>query len=200
MLFMLSRKPCRTLLAEGLKVVAYPSGMIYVNMHSHPDSHLYSIFDSRYSRATVSKGMRASYDIGAKPTVLLALAGPNGNAWRLLVGAGDGSPTLLSLPNMVLVENLQPHDCKVTSLAAHRRSGGTVLLSGDCDGIVCVHGEQIPGGRVKLFTVAGVVDALRCETAYIHVHIGWERKILHWDGTVKGKSDATKQQRIIANA
>lgn len=192
---MMSRKPCRTLLAEGLKVVAYPNGMIYVNMQSYPDSH----FDTHSFGASTSPGIRTSFNIAAKPTVLLALAGPNGNAWRLLVGAGDGSLTLLSLPNMVLVKNLQPHDCEVTSLAAQRRSGGTVLLSGDRDGIVFVHGEQIPDGRMKLFSVDGVVDALRCESEYIHVHTGWSRQILHWDGKVKGNSETGMQQRIIAN-
>jgi hypothetical protein len=84
-------------------------------------------------------------------------------------------------------------------LAAQHRSGGTVLLSGDRDGVVFVHGEQIPDGRKKLFSVDGVVDALRCENEYIHVHTGWSRQILRWDGTVKGNSEAGMQQRIIAN-
>ena len=194
------RKPCRTLLAAGLKVVAYPRGMIYVNMRSSPNSLNDTQVDGHSFTTSASRGIRASFNIGAKPTVLLALSGPNGMAWRLLVGARDGSLTLLSLPNMVLVERLQPHDCEITSLSAHPRNGGTVLLSGDRNGDVCVHGEQIPGGSVKLFSVNGVINAIHCESEYIHVHIGWERQILHWDGTVKGKSYASKQQRITVNA
>ena len=195
-----SRKPCRTLLAEGLKVVAYPSGMIYVNMRSYPNSLDDKQVDAHSFMTSASRGIRASFNIGAKPTVMLALSGPNGMAWRLLVGAQDGGLTLLSLPNMVLVERLEPHDCEITSLSAHRRSGDTVLLSGDRNGIVCVHGEEFPGGSVKLFSVGGVVNAIHCESEYIHVHMGWKRQILHWDGTVKGKSDSSMQQRITVNA
>jgi len=188
------------LLAEGLKVVAYPSGMINVNMRSYPNSLDGTQVEAHSFTTSICRGTRASFNIGAKPTVLLALSGPNEIAWRLLVGAGDGSLTLLSLPNMVLIERLQPHDCEITSLSAHRGSDGTVLLSGDSNGIVCVHGEQIPGGSVKLFSVDGAINAIHCESEYIHVHIGWERQILYWDGTVKGKSDASKQQRITVNA
>ena len=166
---MIARKPCRTLIAEGLMIVAYQNGVV----------------ESKFSSPTNSKGIRSKYKIDSIPTVLLALTGPDGAAWRILIGDRSGKLTLLSLPHLLLVEEMQNHSQPISCLSAQQRSGGLVILSGHEDGTVMAYGQQLPSGSVQLFQVENTVDALRCESELIHVHSGWERKIVYWDGTPK---------------
>jgi hypothetical protein len=80
---------------------------------------------------------------------------------------------------------MQNHSQPISCLSAQQRSGGLVILSGHEDGTVMAYGQQLPSGSVQLFQVENTVDALRCESELIHVHSGWERKIVYWDGSPK---------------
>lgn len=154
------RPPCLSLVSSNLLVNAYPDGRLTCKMGSS----------------------KAFTRLSGKATALLALVGPNGEAWRILVGDHKGGLTLLSLPNLVEVHHWRPHEDEITCLNAERRSNGLVLLSGDMVGKVMAHGDQIPGHSLELFSVDGRVGALRSLDERLHVHVGWKRHILHWDG------------------
>jgi hypothetical protein len=152
--------PTRDLIAENLKLSAYPSGLL----------------------KCISGTIRTQIFLPARATVMLALAGPKGDAWRVLIGDDCGGLSLYSLPNLIEVKSWRPHEHPIRSLTAQRRHGGLALLSGDENGGVFIHGEHIPSESLELFNIGGPVSAIRCVGEHIHVNVGWQRHVMHWDG------------------
>lgn len=171
--FMTRMTPTRDLIAGELKLSAYPSGLLKCKLGL----------------------IRSRVMLPARVTVMLALTGPNGDLWRVFIGDDAGGLALFSLPNLIEVRSWHSHAHPVRSLTAKRRHGGLTLLSGDEAGNIFVHGEHIPSNSLELFNVNGPVSAIRCVEDAIHINVGWDRHILHWNGEKVGERPPMRNKK-----
>tara|TARA_B100000035_G_C20968900_1_gene540115 strand:+ start:498 stop:998 length:501 start_codon:yes stop_codon:yes gene_type:complete len=119
--------------------------------------------------------------ITAQASVILGLIGPNGRINRVVIGDDYGGISFVSIPKMELIERFVVGDSRIRSLCCSSISGESILVGCE-DGKVHMVGQNVPNNVVTLFELEGPASALRVEGTVLHIHQGWERKVVDWMG------------------
>ena len=119
--------------------------------------------------------------IAAQASVLLGLIGPNGKIDRVVVGDDYGGVSFISIPEMDLIDRYVVGMSKIRSLCCSSISGESILVGCE-DGKVHMVGQNVPDNKVTLFELDGPASALKVEGTNLHIHQGWNRKVVDWLG------------------
>ncbi len=119
--------------------------------------------------------------LSAPASVLLGLIGPSGKIDRVIVGDDYGGVSFISLTEMKLIERIEVGDSKIRSLCSSSMSGESILVGCE-DGKVHLVGKNVPNNYVTLFELDGPASALKVEGTNLHIHQGWNRKVVDWLG------------------
>lgn len=134
----------------------------------------------------------------ATATVLLGLGGPQGHIWRVAVGDRTGAISLLTLPELNLVESWAPHQAPVTALFAESSDTGEMrLISADSDGDVRIVGADLPREGRLLRRLGERITAIRAESDRLILMCGWQRRVFSRVGEQIATPVASKPQREV---
>ena len=117
----------------------------------------------------------------AQASVILGLVGPNGRIDRVVIGDDYGGVSFVSIPGMELIERYVVGMSKIRSICCSSISGDSILVGCE-DGKVIMVGHNVPNNMVLLFELDGPASALKVEGTNLHIHQGWERKVVDWLG------------------
>ena len=132
---------------------------------------------------------RAKLD--AIATVMLVLKGPSSRIETAVVGDSNGGVTLLSLPNLELVDKFTTEGGIVRSMCTVSASE-TSFLAATQGGQVWMVGAHVPNRRIKLFTHNGPITSMRLNQNIIHIQSGWDRANYSMDGHQTTRFDGMK--------
>ena len=117
----------------------------------------------------------------APASVILGLVGPNGRIDRVVIGDDYGGVSFVSIPEMELFERYVVGTSRIRSICCSSISGESILVGCE-DGKVIMVGQNVPDNMVLLFELDGPASALKVEGTNLHIHQGWERKVVDWLG------------------
>ncbi len=117
----------------------------------------------------------------APASVILGLVGPNGRINRVVVGDDYGGVSFVSIPEMELFERYVVGTSRIRSICCSSISGESILVGCE-DGKVIMVGQNVPNNMVLLLELDGPASALKVEGTNLHIHQGWERKVVDWLG------------------
>ncbi|MFB1005161.1 MAG: hypothetical protein QMC59_01615 [Candidatus Poseidoniaceae archaeon] len=140
-------------------------------------------------RPTDGTNKRAKLD--AIATVMLVLKGPSSRIEIAVVGDSNGGVTLLSLPNLELVDKFTTEGGIVRSMCTVSASE-TSFLAATQGGQVWMVGAHVPNRRIKLFTHNGPITSMRLNQSIIHIQSGWDRANYSMDGNQTTRFDGMK--------
>lgn len=140
-------------------------------------------------RPTDGTNKRAKLD--AIATVMLVLKGPSSRIETAVVGDSNGGVTLLSLPNLELVDKFTTEGGIVRSMCTVSASE-TSFLAATQGGQVWMVGAHVPNRRIKLFTHNGPITSMRLNQNIIHIQSGWDRANYSMDGNQTTRFDGMK--------
>ncbi len=140
-------------------------------------------------RPTHGTNRRAKLD--AIATVMLVLKGPSSRIETAVIGDSNGGVTLLSLPNLDLVDKFSIEGGIVRSMCTVSASE-TSFLAATQGGQVWMVGAHVPNRRIKLFTHDGPITSMRLHQHTIHIQSGWHRANYSMDGNQTTRFDGMK--------
>jgi hypothetical protein len=157
------------MLAEVIRSVVLPDGIVT----AHSDRTL---------MFRPNRGLEQKVSLPAVGTALLACRGPQDRCWRIVVGNKSGSVQTYSLPRLEFVSSSLLGDSQITALSLHDPDRHERILAGMKNGEVHAIGENLPGGKLLLFSIEQEVGLIRSTDEIITIHSGWKREVRHWDG------------------
>ena len=119
--------------------------------------------------------------LAAQASVILGLVGPNGRIDRVVIGDDYGGVSFVSIPGMELIERYVVGMSRIRSFCCSSISGDSILVGCE-DGKVIMVGHNVPNNMVLLFELDGPASALKVEGTNLHIHQGWDRKVVDWLG------------------
>jgi hypothetical protein len=113
-------------------------------------------------------------------TCLLALIGPQGKVWRVAVGDCSGTITLLSIPELNVLECWKLHHAPITALCVDdSRISERGMISGDAEGEIRLIGDDIDSKASLLTRIRSRPTSLRVINDEIIVMSGWKMMTLN---------------------
>ena len=126
-------------------------------------------------------GKQKRVKLEARASVLLGLMGPMGMIDKIVVGNEYGGINFILLSTMEVIDKFSVGNSEIRSLCSSSMSGESVLVGCE-NGSVHMVGKNVPNRVIRLFELDGPASALKIVGQDLHIHQGWERKIVAWDG------------------
>ena len=126
-------------------------------------------------------GVRRNIRLDYPASTLLAVGGPNGKCDSIWCGDTKGNVIQLSLPMLNVLNKFCLNSSSIRAICAISTSSDKILV-GTCDGEIWTVGNEIPGGKILLFSIDNAITSMRCSDDNIIIQSGWSRYTFDWTG------------------